>query len=270
MRFILVISTLLLVGCADESLEDIPSFKDCSECPEMVVIPAGQFMMGARDYDKQARMAVEGPARPVTIPESFALGKYEVTYAQFKACVDDGGCASLPPKQGWEADTMPIAGVSWQEAQDYVVWLSRKTGFQYSLPSEAEWEYAARGGTTTIYWWGDEIGTNNAKCTDCGGGGRFSTATRVPSVVGSYAANPFGIYDTLGNVSEYVADCFSNSLEALPPNGLPHLSDKCELRAFRGGSFGEASNRNVRASARQATPFFFHGKQMGLRVKREL
>ena len=133
------------------------------EGPEMVVIPAGRFRMGCLSNDDACRDD-EKPVREVVIA-SFALSKHEVTFAQWDACVSGGGCGGHRPEDvGWGRADRPVVNVSWEDAQSYVSWLSRQTGEEYRLPTEAEWEYAARAGTTTKYSWGNEIGKNRANC----------------------------------------------------------------------------------------------------------
>ena len=135
----------------------LPSFKDCAVCPEMVVLPAGSFMMGSTAGEEGRVDDREGPRREVTIARSFAVGKFEVTFAEWDACVAEGGCKHRPDDRGWGRGRQPVINVSWDDATtEYLPWLSRKTGKAYRLLTEAEWEYAARGKTSTRYWWGDQ------------------------------------------------------------------------------------------------------------------
>ena len=138
-------------------------FRDCPECPELVAVPAGRFIMGS-DSDE----ANEGPAQPVVIARPFAIGVYEVTFAEWEACVAAAGCSVNPDDHKWGRERRPIINVNFAQVQEYLRWISARTGKTYRLPSEAEWEYAARAGTTTPYWWGDAAGTNLANCRDCG------------------------------------------------------------------------------------------------------
>ncbi len=201
--------------------------QDCTQCPEMVAIKPGSFLMGDNKGDRS-----EKPAHRVTLSRPYAIGKYEVTVAQWQACVDAGGCQ--PATESVKtSDNAPIRDVSWGDAQDYVVWLSRTTGQTYRLPSEAEWEYAARAGTTTTYWWGDQMAPGKANCKECGG-----TSTHDnPSDVGSLEANPFGIHDMNGNVWEWVEDCWHRNYEGAPSNGSSWDDGDCSVRVIRSGSW---------------------------------
>jgi formylglycine-generating enzyme required for sulfatase activity len=172
------------------------AFRDCPECPEMVVVAAGSFQMGSAD-DQAGHQPDESPRHEVRIGAPFAVGKFEVTFAEWDACVADGGCDGFAPDdQHWGRGTRPVVDVSWEETKSYVDWLSRKTGSQYRLLTEAEWEYAARGGTTTPWSFGNAIDDGMAN---------FAADKTVP--VGSYKPNGFGIFDMHGNVWEWVQDC---------------------------------------------------------------
>ena len=170
-------------------------FRDCPECPEMVVVPAGSFRMGSPESE-EGRDDDEGPMRRVTISEPFAVGKYEVTFSEWDACVSAGGCEGRrPDDRGWGRGDRPVINVNGRHAQAYVAWLSERTGKRYRLLSESEWEYAARAGTTTRYSWGDRIGRNRANCDGCGShwvpeqNSLLVIGRTVP--VGSFAANGF-------------------------------------------------------------------------------
>jgi len=198
------------------------SFKDCADCPEMVVIPAGRFEMGnnnGNDYEK--------PAHLVYI-KSFALGKYEVTQGEWKAVM--GRNPSRFTKCG---DNCPVEQVSWDDIQQYIQQINQKTGQNYRLPSEAEWEYAARAGSTTKYSWGDNIGQNNARCRGCS-----SQWIGQPTKVGSFMPNAFGLYDVHGNVWEWVQDNWHNSYIGSPSDGSAWVTGgDQEDRGIRGGSW---------------------------------
>ncbi len=185
------------------SRDNIPSsgkaFRDCADCPEMVYLQGGTFQMGSDDGDGD-----EKPVHSVTV-EGFALGKYEVTFAEY-----DQFCEATrrdkPKDEGWGRGKRPVINVSWNDAVAYTDWLSAKTGKTYRLPTEAEWEYAARGGTTTKYWWGNDIGRNRANCDGCGS--QWDNKQTAP--VDSFAANPFGLHDTAGNVWEWTCSEYTN------------------------------------------------------------
>ena len=178
--------------------------RDCPTCPQMVVLPAGTFPMGSPD-NEEGRDSDEA-RRQVRIG-TFAVGVYEVTFAEWDACVAGGGCGDYRPDDGgWGRGKRPVLNVSWNDAQAYVKWLSNKTGEEYRLLTEEEWEYAARAGTTTPFHTGPTIATNQANYD--GGTGQFYARTRK---VGSLADNAFGLYDVHGNVAEMVADCYDGS-----------------------------------------------------------
>ncbi len=201
--------------------------KDCEFCPEMVKIPAGSFVMGSASGHWS-----EKPALRVTIAEPFALGRYELTVGQWQACVDAGACPSMPHMQDVTPNS-PVHNVSWNEVQSYLKWLRQETGQPYRLPSEAEWEYAARAGTKTRYWWGEAIGTNNADCDGCGD----QWNRKTPTQVGAYAPNPFGLYDMSGGVMEWVADCWYPDHQGAPTDGSARTTGDCSQRVLRGGSW---------------------------------
>ncbi len=231
---------LAQAGCgvsyvAKNQLTPRQSFRDelasGGQGPEMVVIPAGRFRMGCvsgRDCENE-----EMPVHEVRIAQPFALSKYEVTFAQWDACVADGGCGGYrPDDEGWGRGNRPVIRVSWNHAMEYVQWLSGRTGKRYRLPTEAEWEYAARAGTTTKYSWGNDIGRNRANCNGCGS--RWDVQQTAP--VGSFSANSFGLYDMHGNVREWVADCW-NYYAGAPSDGSAWTSGYCTDRVERDGSW---------------------------------
>ncbi|MCY4319624.1 MAG: SUMF1/EgtB/PvdO family nonheme iron enzyme [Alphaproteobacteria bacterium] len=209
------------------------TFRDCEFCPEMVVVPAGSFTMGSPPSEV-GRDDYEGPQRVVTISRSFAVGKYEVTFEEWDACARDGGCSHQPDDKGWGRGRRPVIHVSWDDAQSYVRWLSRETGKEYRLLTEAEWEYAARAGTQTRYHWGDEIGSNRANCNGCGS--LWDDSQTAP--VGSFAANDFGLHDMHGNVWELVEDCWHDDYRGAPSDGSAWVSGgNCDPRVLRGGAW---------------------------------
>ena len=209
--------------------------RDCLECPEMVVVPAGSYRVGSPSYE-QGRRDAEGPVHDVTIGAPFAVGRYEVTFAEWDACARDGGCPrgeGIADDWDWGRGRRPVIDVSWDEAKRYVQWLSRKTGKPYRLLSESEWEYAARAGTETAYSWGDEIGVNRANCRGCGSQWDFSKTAPV----GSFGANAWGLHDMHGNVWEWVEDCWNDSYAGSPADGSAWLAGNCTERVLRGGSW---------------------------------
>ncbi|MDM8561785.1 SUMF1/EgtB/PvdO family nonheme iron enzyme [Candidatus Marithioploca araucensis] len=198
--------------------------------PEMVRIPAGRFRMGdiqgGGHYD-------ENPVHSVSVSE-FAMGKYEVTFAEYDKFAQATG-RKKPDDEGWGRGNRPVINVSWNDAVAYAKWLSQQTGKQYRLPTEAEWEYAARAGTKTKYWWGNKIGNNRANCDGCGS--RWDNKQTAP--VGSFSANPFGLYDTVGNVWEWNADPWHSNYKNAPNDGrVWETGADNSYRVLRGGSWG--------------------------------
>jgi formylglycine-generating enzyme required for sulfatase activity len=210
--------------------------KECSNCPAMVPIPAGSFSMG------QSGDATAMPIHRVTV-RAFALAQRPVTIAEWQACVDDQGCQSarLTDDDG----NASMHNLSWDDAQQYVAWLSKKTGHHYRLPSEAEWEYAARGNTTTRYWWGDQVGIGLANCTDCGG----QQDKLRPLPVDTFKANPFGLLGVGGGVSQWVADCWLSNYSGAPTDGSARDRPNCAQHVLRGGSFRNDRN-NITVAVR--------------------
>lgn len=240
-------------------------FRDCPECPEMVVVPAGSFMMGTSPGDKY-QWKNESPRHRVTIPRPFAVGKYEVTFAEWDACVTAGGCGGHRPNdRGWGRGRSPVIDVSWKDAQAYVRWLSRKAGKQYRLLSEAEWEYAARAGTTTPFHFGRTISTSQANYAGSANG----VYRRKTVPVGSFPANAFGLHDVHGNVWEWVADCWNKSYRGAPTDGSAWTSGNCAIRVLRGGSWSSFP-RNLRSANRLKLRAGVRFKSFGFRVARTL
>jgi len=235
------------------------TFRDCSDCPEMVVIPAGSFTMGStvselgNNFYTKYQLPLEGVRRVVNI-HKFAAGKFDVTRGEWAAFVaatnrqTKGGCSwsGLPqdstknlwdpnPKASWrnlgfhQDDSHPAVCITWDDAQDYVTWLSQKTGAHYRLLTEAEWEYASRAGTTTAYPWGDSASHEYANYgTDTTAGVGFATGRDkwiTTSPVGSFPPNQFGLYDMQGNILQWVEDCFSPSYSGLPVDGSAYNVD---------------------------------------------
>jgi formylglycine-generating enzyme required for sulfatase activity len=242
-------------------------FKDCAKCPQMVVVPAGEFTMGSPPSEMEA----EAQHR-VTIGYPLAVGKFTVTFTEWNACVKDSGCDGYrPDDQGWGRGRRPVIDVSWENAKAYVAWLSAKTGKPYRLLSESEWEYAARAGTTTRFSVGDTISPVQANYNGGGEGSGPSAANRQKTVpVGSFPANGFGLYDMQGNVSEWVEDCWHDDYNAgVPADGSPWVDGDCQGRVMRGGSW-EDSDSELRTSARLGE---FQGQSSyadGIRVARGL
>ena len=218
--------------------------------PEMVVILAGRFVMGC---DAEGCDARSRPVHEVRIGRPFALGRYEVTFAEWDACVADGGCGDYRPDDwGWGRGSRPVIWVSWEDARSYVHWLSRETGERYRLPSEAEWEYAARAGTTSAYHFGglsfEICRYDNIIDQDWGGREHWCSDGfgQQTAPVGSYAPNAFGLHDVHGNVSEFVEDCWNQSYEGAPIDGRAWLTGDCKSRVGRGGAYNSLPTRHGR------------------------
>ena len=214
-------------------------FRDCEECPEMVVVPAGTFTMGSPKTEIH-RHKDEGPQHRVTIAQPFAVGIYEVTFEEWEACSRTRRCLGNPDDEGWGRGRRPVINVDWGDAQMYVRWLSKKTGQEYRLLSESEWEYVARAGTIGPYHTGSDISTTQANFDDdyYNEGSRYGERT-VP--VGRFSANPFGVHDVHGNVWEWVQDCWHESYAGAPTDGSAWESGNCKKRVVRGGSWIDPS-----------------------------
>ncbi|MDB5239594.1 MAG: hypothetical protein JWP57_219 [Spirosoma sp.] len=292
------------------------TFKECADCPEMVVIPTGTFTMGSPP-NEVGRLEVEGPQKNITIKQ-LAVGKYDVILAQWKSFVKAthrsivAGCAfsgfkdtgrkdwDANPEASWQHlgfpqdSTHPVVCITWNDAKDYVKWLSAKTGNTYRLLTEAEWEYAARAGTTTPYPWGSVASHEFANYgADAGWQGIAIGRDQwhYTSPVGSFPPNAFGLYDMQGNVLQYVEDCFSSTVSELPADGSAYQADvvltmtgrfsfmngkkSCESRIVRGGDWGDPPHmlrsgfRNW-APGRGFTIDNYRSGGVGFRVAREL
>lgn len=235
--------SMLVPAMAQSVLRPGALFRSCPGCPEMVVLPRGSFTMGEPGFGRRT------PLHKVTIAYTFAVGRYDVTFEEWDACLADGGCGGYrPPDLGWGRGRRPVINVSWGNAQQYVAWLRRKTGRQYRLLSEAEFEYVARAGSATAFWWGDDVGEGHANCRHCGS--QWSGEQTSP--VGSFKPNAFGVYDTAGEVTEWVEDRWNATYEA-PTDGRAWETGDQRRRVMRSGSwyngpdFQHSSYRNADA-----------------------
>ena len=281
---------LLLGAVAGDQLKPGDTFRDCEDCPVMVVVPAGSFMMGSPDSE-EGRYDNEGPVHEVTISKPFAVGVYEVTFDEWDACVSAGGCSGYRPHDGiydddsgytgdsWGRGSRPVINVSWGDAQRYARWLSQKTGKTYRLLSESKWEYAARAGTWTVRYWGEsesgqcrhangadesakreDSGLLAASCDD----GYVHTAP-----VSSFSANAFGLYDVLGNVYEWVGDCWNNNYEGAPTDGGMWEAGDCDRAVLRGGSWS-SNPRFLRSAYRHGVSTGYRDDIVGFRIARTI
>jgi formylglycine-generating enzyme required for sulfatase activity len=246
------------------------TFTDCNNvCPDMVVVPSGRFRMG----DIQGGgSSDEKPVHSVTIPDTFAVGKYEVTFAQWDACVSAGGCSHKPSDEGWGRGSRPVMNVSWNDTQEYIKWISKKTGYKYRLPSEAEWEYVARAGSTTKYPWGNNASheyANYGKDKCCSGLASGHDRWVNTSPVGSFPSNKFGLYDLQGNVWEWVEDCWNDSYTGAGSSSKPRLSGTCSSRVLRGGSWSSVPG-SLRSAIRYRFTAWSRFDDNGFRLARTL
>jgi formylglycine-generating enzyme required for sulfatase activity len=241
--------------------------------PQLIIVPAGSNTLG--DITGSG-IKNELPTYQVTIDKPFAIGKFEVTFDEY-----DLFCEATKHKktddEGWGRGKLPVINVTWDDAYSYVKWLSKQTGKKYFLPSEAQWEYSARAGTQTNYWWGNDPGDKNAQCVTCAAKNRCIDCKDVPLIddgtapVGSFKANPFGLYDVHGNVMEWVADCDFKTNPNKPSNGTPRRNGDCSKHIMKDGSWWNNVNF-IRASVRGSA---FDGKEyksfhVGFRVAREI
>ncbi|MCG8508345.1 MAG: formylglycine-generating enzyme family protein [Rhodospirillales bacterium] len=237
------------------------SFWDCPDCPEMTVVPAGSFIMGA-----DSRFKAEAPPREVTIAKPFAIGRFEVTFDQWKVCADAGVCKKDPSDHNWGRGIRPVININFADAVAYTEWLSKRTGKKYRLPTEAEWEYAARAGTSSSYSWGDDTGKGKewANCRDCG-----PEVSHETYPVGSFEPNSWGLYDVHGNVWEWVQDCWNKNHEGAPTDGSARTDGNCMFRVNRSGSW-YYFHTNLRSAYRTKYPAKAFSYGIGLRVVREV
>jgi len=254
----------VLTTQAESEVKPLQSFKECAkDCPEMIVIPAGSFMMGSRATEK-GHQSREEPQHIVTITKPFAVSKFALTFNDWDACAAFGDCDPHIDDGGFGRGRLPVINVTWYDAQKYVAWLSQMTGKRYRLLSESEYEYAARAGTQSAYPWGEDIGTGNANCEGCG-----SQWDNKPAPVGTFAANQFGLCDMVGNVWEWVEDCWHTNYDGAPADGSPWLEGgNCTLRVDRGSSWGYPESPRSALRDRDATGN--HDAIVGFRVGRTL
>lgn len=289
-------ASVALFGSASAASYLDRTFRECPDCPQMIAIPAGKFIMGS-PRTEQGRFDSESPQHEVAI-RAFALGKYDVTTDEFLEFLRDTGYQPQPcdpilgltwvspgdghayPPSFVEEPQWPATCLSWNDAQAYIAWLNRKVrdlasarhsrDGPYRLPSEAEWEYAARAGTTTSRWWGDAVGNGDANCNGCGS--KWDGKLIAP--VGSFRPNRFGLYDMLGNVWQWVEDCWHENYVEAPKDGRPWLVDgDCTKRIMRGGSWSNLAvfvRSAARGHADAAGRDFDYSSYTGFRVARSL
>jgi formylglycine-generating enzyme required for sulfatase activity len=294
-----------MTSSAAAELSHADIFKDCAECPEMVVIRTGRFVMGAaRGEEERENLAQEfrnrsAPQRTVEV-KRFALARYEITRSQYRVFAAATGRKSdgcfvwvgndfeLQEDRSWrdpgyaQEDTHPVTCVSWNDAAAYAAWLSKRTGRTYRLPSEAEWEYAARAATATARFWGDDVGI----ACEFANGADLTTRAQIPGAhgwnvvncndrhaytapVGSFRANAYGLHDMLGNVEEWTQDCWNASYRGAPENAVASTTGDCGMRAVRGGSWIDAPV-GIRAAYRVGSPTTVRVYRRGFRVAADM
>jgi formylglycine-generating enzyme required for sulfatase activity len=247
------------------------TFRECDKCPEMVVAPAGSFIMGSPATELN-RAKYEGPQHRVTFARQFAVGKFAVTFDQWDACVTDGSCSGYSPNdESWGRDRRPVINVSWHDANAYVAWLSSKTGKNYRLLSEAEREYVARAGTRTAFWWGSSISARQANYNATYIYGNSSTGEyrqrTVP--VDLFRSNRWSIFQVHGNVWEWTQDCWHENYAGAPADGSPWESGRCDYRIVRGGSWATYPG-DLRSAVRGRFAIDFRSNSLGFRMARAL
>lgn len=255
----------------------LTEFRDCPQCPRMVALASGTFVMGAAPGDNGNKW--EGPAHDVKLAQRFAIGRHEVTAAEWQACVSAGACAAAKagPAAGDPA-RFPVVNVNWAEAQAYAAWLSERTGRRYRLPTEAEWEYAIRAGTTSARYWG---GDRTQQCR-YGNGADQSALKQDPKLsatecddgfaalapIGSFEPNAFGLFDMAGNAWEWTQDCWRDSYQGAPADGSAVDAPECTRRVIRGGSWRARAN-SLRSFGRGHSPADTRSEDLGLRLVAE-
>ena len=298
-RFLLSVATAMLAltssGACVAQVQKDREFQECPECPVMVGIPAGTFIMGS-PRSENGRFDSEGPQHEVTV-KAFALGKYDVSSEQFLTFLRETGyqpqsCSSIlgmkwnvpghgrayAPYEG-EPPRWPAVCLDWRDAEKYIAWLNDKvraahptlnyTNGAYRLPSEAEWEYAARAGTATARWWGNDIGVGKANCNGCGS----KWDNRLLADVDSFRPNPFGLYGMLGNAWQWTADCWHRNFVGAPQDGSAWTEGTCDKHVIRGGSWSNLPVF-VRSAARSGSGLnggdYDYSSLTGFRVARDL
>jgi formylglycine-generating enzyme required for sulfatase activity len=254
----------------ERALKPQDMFKECSQCPQMIVAPAGAFLMGSPS-DEPRRASGEGPQHKVTFKRNFAVGRYAITFDEWDACVADNACWGYKPdSRGWGRGNRPAINVSWNDAKSYLAWLSGKTGKTYRLLSEAEREYITRAGTTTPFWWGGAITTAEANYDGVpyGGGAKGEYRGRTEPV-DSFAPNPWGFYQVHGNIYEWTEDCGHDDYQGAPGDGSAWASGDCGSRVIRGGSW-DYDGEYLRSASRLAYAVDTRDVWLGFRVARSL
>ena len=263
----------VLTAAEENALKSGDAFHESTDCSEMVVIPAGHFLMGS-PADQKERQSNEGPQHEVIFAHAFALAKFDVTFDNWDACAAHGVCNPRILDEGWGRGRNPIINVTWDDARRYIAWICNLTGKPYRLPSEAEWEYAARAGTITKYFFGaDETLIDQYAWV--------GADVRSTHPVGEKKPNPFGLFDVYGNVTQWVEDCYNDNYKGAPTDGSAWITGDCRFRITRGGSYRTltpyiSSSRRGHIPVTAVDPVIVHGftamssAGIGFRVARTL
>jgi formylglycine-generating enzyme required for sulfatase activity len=257
----------------ERALQPLDVFKECSVCPEMIVVPSGEFIMGAPESEAGSQRS-ERPQHKVTIVAPFAVGRFAISFEEWDACVADHDCRNYRPPDRWGREQQPVINLWWDDATAYVRWLSDKTGKSYRLLSEPQREYVTRAGTTTPFWWGSSVSTDQANYDGTFAypalGNGLSGVYRGKTVpIGSFLPNPWGLYRVQGNLYEWVEDCWHDNYGGAPTDGSPWTTVDCKRHILRGGAWNFApwqlrsADRGSVASAADLLP-------VGMRVARAI
>jgi formylglycine-generating enzyme required for sulfatase activity len=264
-----------LTGTAHDSesnqRKEFDVFFDCLGCPKMVVLPRGHFNMGSVPEEVGHEQG-ESPIHKVTLPHQIAVGVFAVSFDEWDLCVGSGGCNDYRPEaEGWGRGNKPVINVSWRQAKSYVFWLSNKTGKTYRLLSEAEWEYGARAGSLTPFWWGNSITSKFANYV-----GTLTYAEGAPSdfrgstvAVDKFPPNNWGLYQVHGNVWQWVEDCYHENYEGAPSDGSPWIEDTCKFHILRGGCW-LSGPKELRSASRSRADENGKSRFISFRVARDL
>jgi formylglycine-generating enzyme required for sulfatase activity len=274
----------VMLGSNQSFRDPLVDGNSCHFCPEMAVVLRGSFVMGAppleidemrkkrqgefknEDYFTPGWPDDEGPQHEVTIARPFALGLFDVTFDEWAACVKDGECNGyMPSDQGWGMGRRPVINVSWFDAKSFLGWLGAKTGRKYRLPTEAEWEYSARAGTKTRYYWGERLEKRRANCDVCGS--QWDSKSTAPT--GSFEPNQFGLFEMLGNVGQWLEDCYTPSYVGAKSNGSSADENAGCMRVSRGGSWADQKEL-IRVANRWASSPDKRNAHLSFRVARDL
>lgn len=271
LKAILIVSVILpCIGCEPTTPVFTPTFlqdklTDGSLAPKMAVVPAGEGTVGGENFRSFQNQA---PAHKVIIERPYAMGVTEITFAEYDVYCNATQCRS-PDDNGWGRGDQPVINVTWLEAVDYTKWLSKETGETYRLPSEAEWEYAARAGSNTKFWWGDDYQQGMDHCDRDLGGCPQGSAIARPGPVGRFKANPFGLYDVTSNVNEWVLDCYKDGHEGAGTKPIAYVQPSCDEVVVKGASWANPQPF-VHLYKRYASNKTDAHRNKGFRVLREI